>query len=65
MDMDVRSTIREELAKFSDGLEDRLAMAMTKALDTVMHEMDGRLRQLEEDQARILRHLGMKSKEVE
>ena len=44
---------------YLDELEARLARSMTKALDTVVAELEARLRSLEEDQARILRHLGM------
>lgn len=52
---DVRATVREELA----GFEQRLTVALTKALDIVTGEYSVRLITLEEDQARILRHLGL------
>lgn len=43
------------------GFEDRLASSIQKALDMVVHEYAERIRALEEDQARILRHLGLES----
>jgi hypothetical protein len=49
-------TMRKEL----NGFEERLATAMQKALDVVVSELDTRIHQLEEDQARILRHLGLR-----
>lgn len=39
--------------------EGRLSTAMTKALDTVLYDTNERLTRIEEDQARILRHLGL------
>ncbi len=41
------------------GFEERLTIAFRKALDTVTVAQDARLKALEEDQARILRHLGL------
>lgn len=58
---EVKRIVDAELARFRSGLEDALATAMTKALDTVVGDVEGRLRQIEEDQARILRHLGLES----
>lgn len=52
-------TADERIDLFLDGFEDRLARAMQKALDVVTADADARLRSLEEDQARILRHLGL------
>lgn len=48
-----------ELQAFLDGFQERLAASMQRALDTVTSDMDQRLRVVEEDQARILRHLGL------
>lgn len=56
---DVDEELDERFLKFVRGLEQRLADAMEKALDTVTHNYDERLRSLEEDQARILRHTGL------
>lgn len=42
-----------------EGFEGRLATAMQKALDTVGGEYEARLRQIEEDLARLLKHTGL------
>ena len=52
---EVRAIVREEL----EGFEQRLTTALTKALDIVTGEYNQRLVNLEMDQARILRHLGL------
>lgn len=49
---------KQWLAEF----EVRLAKSMQKALDIVVEELGERLRAVEEDQARILRHLGLEGK---
>lgn len=51
----------EALDGYLAGFEDRLASSIQKALDMVVHEYAERIRALEEDQARILRHLGLES----
>jgi hypothetical protein len=51
--------LKELIDEILEGLEDRLTQGMTKALDTVTTSMNSRLQALEEDQARILRHLGL------
>ncbi len=55
----VKALVDEELEAFKKQLESALATSMRKALDTVTTEYEDRLRSLEEDQARILRHLGL------
>lgn len=50
---------KQEIIIFASALELRLASAMTKALDTVKSEFDTRLQELEEEHARVLRHLGL------
>ena len=54
---------KELLDEILDGLEDRLTIGMTKALDIVTAQLGARIQALEEDQARILRHLGLDNKE--
>jgi len=56
---EARMIAKEEIAAWADALEGRLATAMTKALDIVTATQNLRLKALEEDQARILRHLGL------
>lgn len=51
--------IDKRIQQFLDGFEERLARSMQRALDTVLHSLESRIQQLEEDQARILRHLGL------
>lgn len=58
---EVKVIVADAIHSFSEGLEERLARGMTKALDIVTHDINERLRTIEEDQARILRHLGLKS----
>lgn len=55
----IKALVNERLQDFSAQLEKALALSMQKALDVVVADLDARLRALEEDQARILRHLGM------
>jgi hypothetical protein len=55
----IKALVDEELEVFKKQLESALATSMRKALDTVTTEYEERLRSLEEDQARILRHLGL------
>jgi len=55
MDANVKAMLDEILA----GMEDRLAIGMTKALDTTYASLVQQIKALEEDQARILRHLGI------
>ena len=57
----INDTTNRRFSMFAKGLEDRLADAMTKALDIVTADFKERIRDLEEDQARILRHLGLKA----
>lgn len=59
----VQALVKEEIARFLSGFEERLAASMQRALDTVVSDLDDRLRSLEEDQARILRHLGLDRRE--
>lgn len=54
-DTHTKDIVRKEL----EGFEQRLTMALTKALDIVTGEYNARLVTLEEDQARVLRHLGL------
>lgn len=55
----VADMIEARVTGFAAGLEERLASGMTKALDIVTADFNDRLQALEEDQARILRHLGL------
>ncbi len=55
----IKALIDEELEQFKKNLESALATSMRKALDTVAGEFEDRLQSLEEDQARILRHLDL------
>ncbi len=50
---------RKEIDKSYDALEVRLATAFRKALDTVVVDLEARQEQLEEEHARVLRHLGL------
>jgi len=59
--LEIRLLAQEEVEKFNQGFEQRLTTAITKALDTVVEEYNARLTSLEEDQARILRHLGLEN----
>ena len=54
----LQAVVREEVASYMEGFEDRLARGIQKGMDLVKHEMDERLRQIEEDLASILRHIG-------
>ena len=56
---ELRLMIQEEIQDFMDGFEDRLATSMRKALDTVTHGLEVRLRAVEEDVARVERHSGL------
>ena len=58
-ELEIRLLVDEEFEQRLKGFEERLATAMTKALDTVVEEYNARLRVLEEDQARINKHLGL------
>lgn len=60
---EVEQIIDDALSRYDSGFEQRLAASFQKVLDTVMAEYDERVRELEEDQARILRHLGLSSGE--
>ena len=53
-----KEIVQKELTELS-GFEERLTTALKKALDIVTGEYNERLVTLEEDQARILRHLGL------
>lgn len=54
-----REEVEDRLGKYDDAFEQRLASAFQKALDIVAADYSTRIRRLEEDQARILRHLGI------
>lgn len=55
----IRALIDETLEEFKAKLEATLATSMRKAFDTVLGEYEERIKSLEEDQARILRHLNL------
>lgn len=52
----------DNLDAYMAAFEERLALAITKGLDVAMAEFESRLRRLEEDQARVLRHIGLDKK---
>lgn len=56
---EIRELVAAAMHDYMRGFEQRLAISMTKALDIVTAEQNARLRRLEEDQARLLRHLGL------
>lgn len=57
---EISSIVDQHLESFRERLEASLATSMQKALDTVVSEFDERLRGVEEDLARLLRHSGLK-----
>lgn len=59
MEKEIKQAVLRELEHYNDAFEERLSLAIQKGLDSVVHEFQFRLRQVEEDQARILRHLGL------
>lgn len=56
---ELKVILDDRFTQFNSALEASLSSAMQKALDTVVTDLEDRLRQIEEDQARIMRHLGL------
>lgn len=55
----VREIVQGELKKYDEGFEQRLARAIQKGFDRVLHDNDERLKAIEEDLAKLLRHTGL------
>lgn len=53
MEDEVKALVRQELARYNDGFETRLTLAIQRALDTVLSSLEDRIRTLEEDVARL------------
>jgi hypothetical protein len=56
---DAVSSLLDEKLRFLNGFEDRLARSMQKALDIVTSDYEHRIRQLEDDVAKLLHHTGL------
>jgi len=55
----IEKLVEEVFTRLMTGFEERLASAMQKALDTVVSEQNARIRAIEEDLAKIQRHMGL------
>jgi len=59
MNEEISALVNAAFAEAMSGFEQRLASSMQKALDIVTAQQEQRIRALEEDLAKVIRHTGL------
>lgn len=59
MNEEISALVNAAFAEAMSGFEHRLASSMQKALDIVTAQQEQRIRALEEDLAKVIRHTGL------